>query len=572
MQTITDRPMEAWMLRAWSRITEPHADLTDPEQRRAARLLSGLLVSTLVLGAAALFLTFPAITAGEAGVDDILLVVIPLAIVAVAYGIGRTRYYSVATGIALGTFLGSTLAAAIYNPNEQLNFAFVLLPGLVGGLLLPGSRTMGVFVVTLVGVLVSPAMNPSIEIAVVTETAFLIVVVSSLMTLTAVLRENNRRTIKERSLALAGNKAELEKALQAADETNQRMQDLVGTLEQQGEERALLAELGDLLQAASSTEELATLLKEIACKLFPNERGDLYVLRASRDVLELIGGFDHGEAEQPPLSISHVDCMAMRLGRPYRYDRSRGGPKCAHLPAGALQMSLCVPMIAHGEVMGLFHICRAGANVSGSASGEDWLDHDRQTLAGDVAGLFGMAISNLQLRERLRYEAILDPLTGLFNRRYLDVTFDREIDRAIRAERPIGVIMFDLDHFKQLNDTHGHQAGDAVLRAIGEYLEVNVRGGDIACRYGGEEFAMVLPGADLESTKNRAHHLVAGLRNLEVEYSGRLIGPVTMSGGVAALPKHGSTAKGLLRLADQALYAAKADGRDRVVVAKEPTD
>jgi diguanylate cyclase (GGDEF)-like protein len=167
----------------------------------------------------------------------------------------------------------------------------------------------------------------------------------------------------------------------------------------------------------------------------------------------------------------------------------------------------------------------------------------------------------------LHEHALRDALTGLFNRRYLEATLEREFKRVTRGLRPLGLIMLDLDNFKRLNDTFGHLAGDAVLKALGRLLQSRVRGADIACRYGGEEFALVLPEAPLDVTRSRAEQLCEEVSQLVISYDGQVLGPITVSLGVAAFPEHGRTAEVVLRAADQALYRAKAAGRHRVLVA-----
>ena len=187
-------------------------------------------------------------------------------------------------------------------------------------------------------------------------------------------------------------------------------------------------------------------------------------------------------------------------------------------------------------------------------------------LAITFAEHISMALSNLRLWQTLRDQSIRDQLTGLFNRRYLDETLNREIRRAVRSHKPIGVIMFDIDHFKKFNDNYGHEAGDVLLSALGSFLKAHTRGGDIACRYGGEEFTLIIPEATLEDTKKRAEELQAGVRELQVHYRDKPLGKVTVSLGVAVFPEHGDTAEDILVAADSALYQAKRDGRNRVVV------
>jgi diguanylate cyclase (GGDEF)-like protein len=184
------------------------------------------------------------------------------------------------------------------------------------------------------------------------------------------------------------------------------------------------------------------------------------------------------------------------------------------------------------------------------------------TLAEDMA----LALANLRLRETLRSQAIRDPLTGLFNRRYLEETMAREINRVKRQETPLGVIMMDLDHFKRYNDTFGHSAGDELLSAMGILLKSQIRGEDIACRYGGEEFLVIMPGTSLEVALERAETLRQAVKEMHLQHPG--LHPTTLSLGVAVYPDHGDTELQLIQSADAALYRAKQAGRDRVVAAE----
>jgi diguanylate cyclase (GGDEF)-like protein len=167
------------------------------------------------------------------------------------------------------------------------------------------------------------------------------------------------------------------------------------------------------------------------------------------------------------------------------------------------------------------------------------------------------------------HQAVRDPLTGLFNRRYMEETLEREIFRVIRKNAPLGIIMVDLDLFKNFNDTLGHVAGDVLLQTIGHFLRSHIRREDIACRYGGDEFVLILPEAPLEITQQRAEKLRQEVQQLQIEYRGENVGPVTISLGVASFPTHGDRVEAVLKAADAALYQAKAEGRNRVEVAEE---
>ena len=181
--------------------------------------------------------------------------------------------------------------------------------------------------------------------------------------------------------------------------------------------------------------------------------------------------------------------------------------------------------------------------------------------------LFFLTLSLVTAWNRAHHLSMRDPLTGLYNRRYLEETMGRELPRARRLGESVGVIVLDIDHFKNLNDTYGHDAGDFVLERTGELLRAATRNSDIACRFGGEEFAVILPGATLLIARNRAEAIRASLESLKIEYEGKSIGPLTVSAGVASMPPHGQDWAFTLQQADRALYTAKQSGRNKVIAA-----
>jgi diguanylate cyclase (GGDEF)-like protein len=188
--------------------------------------------------------------------------------------------------------------------------------------------------------------------------------------------------------------------------------------------------------------------------------------------------------------------------------------------------------------------------------------------ASAVAERISLVLANLRVREALRSQSIRDPLTGLFNRRFMEESLEREVRRAARNDEGVALLMLDLDHFKLFNDTFGHQAGDMLLRGVGNFLSQGARGQDVACRYGGEEFLLVLAGASIDAACKRAELLREDLKQLAVRHAGQVLGRITVSIGVSAFPGHGATVEELVRVADKALYRAKEEGRDRVVVAE----
>jgi len=184
-----------------------------------------------------------------------------------------------------------------------------------------------------------------------------------------------------------------------------------------------------------------------------------------------------------------------------------------------------------------------------------------------LAQAFDDMASALQQREqRLQEQAISDSLTGLYNRRYLGEFLPRVLVRARRSATPVAVILIDLDHFKRINDSLGHEAGDIVLAAIGDLLKGKVRGGDIACRYGGEEFALVLPATGGDAAERRAEDIRLAIAGLRLSHAEKRLGKITASFGIALFPDHAGDTDSILRVADVALYAAKGAGRNRVIV------
>ncbi|MCF5940967.1 sensor domain-containing diguanylate cyclase, partial [Xanthomonas perforans] len=252
------------------------------------------------------------------------------------------------------------------------------------------------------------------------------------------------------------------------------------------------------------------------------------------------------------------NCWALRRDRTHVVMDAGQGMLCQHagvnLPAHAA--TACIPLSAQGTQLGMLAL-----------RSEDPDDLASLTVAEAAAEQLSLALHNLRLRETLRQQSIRDPLTGLYNRRYLEETLSHELARCTRRELPLSVLMLDVDHFKRFNDLHGHSGGDRVLAAIGELLLAQTRGEDICCRYGGEELTIILPEVDLPTACMMAEKLRAGIEALQVMGDGVCLPKVTASFGAASFPAHASTVASLLQRADAALYRAKQGGRNQVVSA-----
>jgi diguanylate cyclase (GGDEF)-like protein len=228
-------------------------------------------------------------------------------------------------------------------------------------------------------------------------------------------------------------------------------------------------------------------------------------------------------------------------------------------------------MVAQGNTVGVLHLeFESAGELRHEAAGESFRA-SRQRLAISASSHIALLLAGLQLRETLREQSIRDPLTRLFNRRFLEESFGRELQLARRKKQSMAVLFLDLDHFKKFNDTFGHDAGDMVLQSLADLFRNFFRATDICCRYGGEEFAIVLLESSSEDAVIRANALRLEVKGLRLQYQKQPLGPLTLSVGVAAFPEHGSTCDELLKIADQCLYESKARGRDVVTVASPQT-
>jgi diguanylate cyclase (GGDEF)-like protein/PAS domain S-box-containing protein len=348
-----------------------------------------------------------------------------------------------------------------------------------------------------------------------------------------------------------------ERAL-AQQELNLQNERMVRDLTKRSNRATNLAKMAELLQSCAAVKDACSVIAGMAPKTFPELRGALLLFSSSREALELAAIWS--DCTLAASAFGPQDCWALRTGRMHVVAAGDHTAECSHAASGQYSY-VCLPLLAHGEAIGMLHFQMI-------ESGE--LPQPVLSVANMFAEQVGLSVANIRLREALRNQSIRDPLTGLYNRRYLEEMMERETRRAVRAEHGLGVLMLDLDHFKQFNDTYGHDAGDIVLRETAAFLSKSVRAEDIVCRFGGEEFVVILPIADLKATQARAERIHSRLRELSVMHQGQPLGTITASVGVAELPQHGTSSKELLEAADAALYRAKRAGRDRVIVADIP--
>lgn len=324
-------------------------------------------------------------------------------------------------------------------------------------------------------------------------------------------------------------------------------------------EIASINEFSSNLQSCSTVTEAHELFRHYMQRLFPECSGALYIMRSSRNLLHLATNWNDGEAAFEE-AMEPRDCWALRRGKIHEVKDFEQELSCRHLNQDD-RASLCVPLISQSETIGMLHLRLEDKSLLPEVrERSDALIHH---ISAALSGIF--------LREALREHSIRDPMTQLFNRRYLEESIAREQVRARRMESQFTVVMADIDHFKSFNDTYGHQAGDAVIKAFANHLQTHVRGEDVICRYGGEEFLILLVGATHEQGLERAEILRQLTTNLEVNVSGTSLPTITASWGVATFPTHGESWEGIISTADAALYLSKRNGRNRVSSATELT-
>jgi len=339
---------------------------------------------------------------------------------------------------------------------------------------------------------------------------------------------------------------------------------LVKELELRTKQMTLLNEMGSLLECSGTVEEACAVAANSLQKLFPKApSGALYLFRSSRNLVEAARRWGTMAAASEASFLPDA-CWSLRRGQPHWSEPSGTGVSCPHLAHSSTTECLCVPMVAQGNTLGVLHLEFEGAAELRRASGTESFRASHQPLAISAASQIALSLASLQLRETLREQSIRDPLTRLFNRRFLEESLERELQLASRKKQSLSVLFLDLDHFKKFNDTFGHDAGDRVLQSLADLFRSFFRATDICCRYGGEEFAIILPESSSKDAAIRADALRSEVKSLRLQYKKQALGPLTVSAGVAAFPEHGSTSHDLLKIADQCLYESKARGRDIV--------
>lgn len=311
----------------------------------------------------------------------------------------------------------------------------------------------------------------------------------------------------------------------------------------------------DMLQSAEGYDDATAVLMTTSQRLLPGYGAALYIFNNSRDRLDIAGSWNMPEGYVPTETLAPVNCWALKRGKFHINDPQSTTLCCSH-HSGHLS-SIEIPMMARGSVYGLLVLVLDAPDAFDQLRGI-------QRLGRALADSMSLALSNIALRDKLRTQSLRDPLTGLYNRRYMEDALERYVSLAERSGSPTAVIMLDLDHFKALNDRLGHAKGDAVLRDVAAQIVGGLRPSDVVCRYGGEELLVILPNCSLEDGALRAEALRARVEALSEVHEAA----ISASFGVAAIPETSTSQADLVPMADAALYAAKQQGRNRVCCAE----
>lgn len=355
----------------------------------------------------------------------------------------------------------------------------------------------------------------------------------------------------------------LKKSEDEIKRTSKKLTFSFNKLKNQTKELSLINEMNNALETSSSMPETLSMISLYSKKLLPFTAGILYLQNASANQLEATTEWNHPKLKRK--IFTPQQCFGLRHGKMYSYISQEESIPCEHFEnTNNLSPYFCVPLLAQNEVIGLLYL-----EVTKSSIPENKIHHIIKTyniLIINLAAQIALSISNMKLQNILKTRSTRDPLTNLYNRTYLNETLDRDIQRAKRKDISLAIVMMDLDLFKNVNDKYGHEAGDLVLREIGKLLLDKVRKGDIACRYGGDEFLLVFYDTSLEDALKRIEQLRSMISEMPFMHNG-ISFQVAASFGIAMYPKDESeNFLKLIAAADKALYQTKRAGRNKVMV------
>lgn len=341
--------------------------------------------------------------------------------------------------------------------------------------------------------------------------------------------------------------------------TNDQLAGTIRALERRAKEAELMTDSRNELQLCVNSKQAQESAARSLQKLLPATSGAICLINSSLQMVEIVAPWNNPATFLDGFSLE--SCCGLRSGRVRWRKPGQSAVHCGHFTTSTPEHYVCLPMAAHGETLGMVYVECPSAGVAAMVESQ-------APLLLEMIEMASMAIASLNLRSRLEHQSVRDGLTGLFNRHFMETALERELRRAARQQTSIAVLMADVDHFKKFNDEFGHEAGDSVLRQVADILIQTVRGEDIICRYGGEEFVVILPDLSFDGALERAQLLRRIVSEARPLFRSEGLHGITISIGVAMYPQHSDSAETLLRAADRALYEAKHQGRNRIVVAR----
>ncbi|WP_442942018.1 diguanylate cyclase [Nostoc sp.] len=339
-------------------------------------------------------------------------------------------------------------------------------------------------------------------------------------------------------------------AQRSLTDLNRQLEEKTLELEAKKRELIYLSDMAEMLYSCESEDEVYQVVALTCFKLFPNMSGSISIIANSKNYVQM-NSFWGGESRSKEI-FSLSDCWALRRGKLNLLSPRNSGLMCSHLIQPVSGTHLCVPLFAQGEVVGSLHL-----NALEEISPED-----RQT-SEIIARTLGIALNNLSIKQRLTHENLRDGMTQLFNQSYMESITEQRLAEAERSGQPLSIIFLDIDNFKSYNSRYGHVTANIVLQGLAKLLLKSIRSFDIACRWGGEEFVIVMPNMTLETLRKRVEQLRVDIEQMQLKDGDRLLESITASFGIA-VSEPGITVKDFLNRANQAMLEAKRTGKNRV--------
>ncbi|MEH1834855.1 MAG: diguanylate cyclase [Nostoc sp.] len=340
-------------------------------------------------------------------------------------------------------------------------------------------------------------------------------------------------------------------AQRSLTDLNRQLEEKTLKLDAKKQELIYLSDMADMLYCCESEDEVYKVVALTCSKLFPNMSGCIYIIANSKNYVQMNSFW--GDERTSKEIFSQSDCWALRRGKLNLSSSPNSGLICNHLIHPVSGAHLCVPLFGQGEVVGILHIYAL-----------EEISLEDQQITEIIARTLGIALNNLSIKQRLTYDNLRDGMTQLFNQNYLQTITEQRLAEAERLRQSLSVIFLDIDNFKSYNSRYGHLTANIVLQGLAKLLLKSIRSFDIACRWGGEEFVIVMPNMTLETLRKRVEQLRIDVEQMQLKDGDQILESITASFGIA-VSEPGITVKDFLNRANQAMLEAKRTGKNRVM-------